>query len=231
MTELLSNPWYLAIVPACALVGAIVVSKVLNISQLASLFGAFAPLGLPYADLSVSTQSVMSKPPVQVLGGWGIMLALALAWVVMRALLRAVKGPMGLVRVAYSLLLAAAGGVVLLLVFDPSTLQTIAPAWRESFGGILLATMVASLGLTLIRVFRSAAFLVLCSAATAILASQVLFEKMPYDLERDDLRKIQQAIPDSLPKGLVETGLDTWVRVAASSRGVFRSTPSADIES
>lgn len=231
MTEFLSHPAYLAIVPACALVGAIIVSKVLNISQLASLLGAFAPLGLPYADLSVSSQSLLSKPPVQVLGGWGIMLALALVWVVMRALLRAVRGPMGLFRVAYSLLLAAAGGVVLLLIVDPKTLHTIAPAWRESFGGILLGTMVASIGLTLMRVFRSAAFLVVCSAATAILASQVFFEKMPYDLERDDLQKLEQALPASLTKGLVESGLDGLVRVGTSYRAVVNSSGSADIES
>lgn len=231
MTEFFSHPWYLAIVPACALVGAIVVSKVLNISQLASLFGALAPLGLPYADISLSSQSLISKPPVQVLGGWGIMLVLALVWVVMRALLRAVKGPMGLLRVVYSLLLTAAGGVVLLLVLDPKTLQTLAPAWRESFGGILLTTMVVSLGLTLIRVFRSAAFLVVCSAATAVLASQVLFEKMPYDLERDDLQKIQNALPASLPQGLVEHGFDGLVKASSSSRSVLRSSDSVDIES
>jgi len=231
MTEFFTHPWYLAIVPACALVGAIVVSKVLNISQLASLFGAFAPLGLPYADISLSSQSLLSKPPVQVLGGWGMMLALAIVWVVMRAILRAVKGPMGLIRVAYSLLLAAAGGVVLLLIVDPKTLHTIAPAWRESFGGILLATMVASLGLTLIRVFRSAAFLVVCSAATAILASQVLFEKMPYDLKRDDIQKIQNALPASLPRGLVESGFDVLVHASSSSRAVFRSSDSVDLES
>lgn len=231
MTESFFYPWYLAIVPACALVGAIVVSKVLNISQLASLFGAFAPLGLPYADLSLSSQSLISKPPVQVLGGWGIMLVLALVWVVMRTLLRAVKGPMGLVRVAYSLLLAAAGAVVLLLVFDPKTLHSIAPTWRESFGGILLVTMVVSLGITLIRVFRSAAFLVVCSAATVILASQVLFEKMPYDLERDDLQKIHKSLPASLPLGLVEHGFDRLLNASSSSRSVLRSSDSVDIES
>ena len=98
MTELLSLPWYITVVPVCAIIGAIAVSKALNISQLASFVGAALPLGLPYADLSVSSHSLLSKPPVQILGGWGMMLALALSWVVMRALLRAVKGPVGLVR-------------------------------------------------------------------------------------------------------------------------------------
>jgi hypothetical protein len=224
MTELLSLPWYITVVPVCAIVGAIAVSKALNISQLASLVGATLPLGLPYADISVSSHSLLSKPPVQILGGWGMMLALALSWVVMRALLRAVKGPAGLVRAVYSLLLGVAGLVVVLLLADPRLLHTYVPDWRGSFGA-------ASVALTIIRIFKSAAFLVVCSVATLILASQIFFEKMPYDLEREDIHKIERSLPASLPKGIVESGFEGLLKAGASTRSALRSVDSDDRES
>jgi hypothetical protein len=231
MTEFLSLPWYLTVVPVCAVLGAVAVSKALNISQIASFVGAVLPLGIPYAELTVPSQSLLSKPPVQVLGGWGIFLALALTWVVLRAFLRVVKGPMGLLRVIYSLLLGTAGLVVVLLVADPKMLHTYAPTWRESVGGILLSTLIASLGLTLIKVFKSAAFLVVCSIATVILASQVFFAKMPYDLERDDIQKIEKALPDSLPKGLVEQGVEGLLKASTSTRSALRQRDPEDLES
>ncbi len=231
MTELLSLPWYVTVAPMCAIVGAIAVSKVLNISQLASFVGAALPLGLPHADLTVSSQSLLSKAPVQVFGGWGMMLGIALAWVLLRAVLRAVKGPVGLLRMTYSCLLVTAGLVVVLLVADPKLLHSYAPHWRESVGGILLATMIASVGFTLIRVFKSAAFLVVCSIATVILASQVFFEKMPYDLEKGDIQKIEKALPTSLPKGLVESGVEGLIKATSSTRSALRPAVSQDIES
>jgi hypothetical protein len=231
MSDFLTLPWYLTAAPICAAIGAIIVSKVLNISQIASFLGAFLPFGLPYADLSVPSRSLLSKPPVQILGGWGMMLAVALVWVLGRALLRAVKGPVGLLRAIYSVLLGVAGFVVVLLIADPKMLNTHAPTWRESFGGVLLTTMVFSVAITLVRVFKTAAFLVLCSVATAILASQVFFEKMPYDLEKADIQKIENALPDSLPKGLIESGLEGFMKVSATSRSSLQSTTSEDIES
>lgn len=231
MTEFLSLPWYITVVPVCAIIGAIAVSKVLNISQLASFFGAALPLGLPYADLSVSSHSLLSKPPVQILGGWGIMLGLAIAWVLFRAILRALKGPAGLFRAIYSLLLGTAGLVVVLLIADPKTLHDVAPTWRESVGGILLTTMIASVGLTLIRVFKSAAFLMVCSVATVILATQVFFAKMPYDLEKDDIKKIERALPATLPNGLVESGMEGLLKASATTRSALSVTASEDVES
>jgi hypothetical protein len=137
----------------------------------------------------------------------------------------------GLLRAIYSVLLGVAGFVVVLLIADPKMLNTHAPTWRESFGGVLLTTMVFSVAITLVRVFKTAAFLVLCSVATAILASQVFFEKMPYDLEKADIQKIENALPDSLPKGLIESGLEGFMKVSATSRSSLQSTTSEDIES
>ena len=231
MTELLSLPWYLTVAPVCAIVGAIAVSKALNISQLASFVGAALPLGWPHADLSVSSQSLLSRAPVQIVGGWGMMLGLAVTWVLMRSLLRAVKGPVGLLRAAYSLLLGTAGLVVVLLLADPKMLHTYAPQWRESVGLLLLATTMASVALTMIRLFKSAATLVLGSVATVILASQVFFEKMPYDLEKSDIQKIKKSLPASLPKGLVETGFEGLIKASASTRSALQTAASDDIES
>jgi hypothetical protein len=121
--------------------------------------------------------------------------------------------------------------VVVLLVADPRLLHTYVPNWRDSFGGVLLGTMAASVGLTMIRIFKSAALLVLCSVATLILASQIFFEKMPYDLERGDIQKIEKALPANLPKGIVESGVEGLLKASASTRSALRSVDSDDRES
>ena len=228
MTQLLSLPWYLYVVPVCAVVAAIVVSKLLKISQLASFLGAFAPLGLPYTDLSIASQS---KPHMQVLSGWGTMLACAVGWVLLRWVVRTSRGPLGLLRLAYTALLSAAAVVVVLLVSNPEILSTYAPTWRESAGGVLLGATLLGVVLTCIRLFKSAAFLVLCSVASIILASQVFFSKMPYDLGRDEISKIENALPGSLPKGLVETGVERLVRATSSTRAILQSPSADDVES
>jgi hypothetical protein len=236
MSQLLSLPWYLYVVPVCAVVAAVVVSRLLKISQLASLIGTFLPLGLPYTQLSLASesfgpQSSLSKPHMQILSGWGVMLACGVGWVLLRAIVRTSRGPLGLLRLGYSALLTAAVVVVVLLISKPEILSTYAPAWRESAGGFLLGATLLGVVLAFIRLFKSAAFLVLCSVASVILASQVFFSKMPYDLGRDEISKIEKVLPDSLPKGFVGTGVERLVRATSSTRSVLQSASSDDVDS
>jgi hypothetical protein len=91
--------------------------------------------------------------------------------------------------------------------------------------------MMASVCLTLIRVFKSAAFLVVCSVGTVILASQVFFAKMPFELEKSDIRKIEKALPATLPKGLVESGVEGLLKASATTRSALSARVSEDVES
>ena len=231
MTELLSLPWYIYVVPVCAVVAAVSVSKLFNISRLVSFIGAFAPLALPYSEISVSQASVFAKPHMQVLGGWGAMLAGAAVWVVLRAILKSTRGPLGLFRLAFSVLLFAAGLVVVLLITNPEALTTYVPKWRESAGTALLSATVVGMGLYFIRLFKSAALLVLCSAASIILASQVFFAKMPYELGDDELSRIEKVLPSSVPKEIVESGVKSLVKASSSTRKILRTASSDDVES
>jgi len=231
MSQLLTLPWYLYVVPVCAVIAAVVISKLLKISQLASFIGALAPLGLPYADLSSVGHSPLGKPHLQVLSGWGVMLACGVGWVLLRALLRTSRGPLGLLRLGYSVLLSASGVVVVLLIIKPEILSTYAPAWRESAGGLLLGATLLGVVFACIRLFKSAAFLVLCSVASIILACQVFFSKMPYDLGKEEITKIEKVLPDSLPRGLVGTGVERLVRATSSTRAVLQSASTDDVES
>lgn len=231
MTELLSLPWYTYVVPVCAVVAAFSVSKLFKIPQLASFVGAFAPLALPYSEVSVAPNSLFAKPYMQVAGGWGAMLAAACIWVVLRVLLRSTRGPLGLFRLAFSALLLVAAIVVALLVTQPEVLATYAPKWRESAGWLLLSVTVIGTVLYFIRLFKSAALLVLCSVASIILASQVFFAKMPYELGDDELSRIEKVLPRSVPKEFVETGVKSLVKASSSTRKALRTASSDDIES
>lgn len=231
MTELLSLPWYLYVVPLCAIVVALSVSKLLKISQLASFLGAFAPLALPYSELQVQPASLFSKPYMQVLGGWGAMLAFALSWVLLRMLVRLACGPVGLIRLIFSTLLLTSGIVVALLVVNPEVLATYAPSWRESAGGLLLSVAVLGVGMYFLRLFKTAALLGGCLVMAVVLGSQVAFSKMPYDLGDAEFEKIERSLPASLPRGIVESGVRHMVKASALARDGLRAATPQDLES
>lgn len=231
MTELLPVPWYLCAVPVCAIFAAVTVSKLLNISRMVSFLGAFAPLALPYSELQVQPSSLFSKPYMQVVGGWGAMLTAALVWVLFRTLVKATRGPVGLIRTIFSTLLLASGVVVALLIVNPEALTTYAPSWRESAGGLLLTVSVLGIGIYFVRLFKTAALLGVCVLSAVVLGSQVAFSKMPYELGDEECERIEQALPVGLPKGIVETGVRRVVKASASARDALRSATSHDIKS
>jgi hypothetical protein len=231
MTQLLSLPWYLYVVPVCVVAATYSFSKLLKISRISSFLGACAPLALPYSELQVQPQSLFSKPYMQVLGGWGALFAIALSLFILRIAVRATRGPLGLIRALFSLLLCAAGAVVVMLLASPELLSTYAPAWRESAGGLLLSVAVIGIGIYCIRLFKTAALLGLCIVSAVVLGSQVAFSKMPYDLGDEECTKIEKALPSSMPKGFVESGVRGLAKVTSSTRDALRAATSHDIES
>jgi hypothetical protein len=152
-------------------------------------------------------------------------------WVLLRALIRTSPGPLGLLRLAFTVSLHVSAIVVLLLIGKPEILAMYAPAWRESAGGVLLGTTLLGVVLAFVRLFKSAALLVLCSVASLVLASQVFFSKMPYDLGKKEISQIERVLPDSLPKGVVGTGVERLARATTSTRSILRSSSSEDSES
>jgi hypothetical protein len=231
MTQLSSLPWYLYLVPVCVVAATVAVSKLLNISRIVSFVGACAPLALPYSELQIQPQSLFSKPYMQVVGGWGALIACALSWFILRVIVRASRGPLGLLRALFSVLLFAAGAVVVLLIASPELLSAYAPTWRESAGGLLLSVAVIGVGVYFIRLFKTAALLGLCIVSVLVLGSQVAFSKMPYDLGDEECTKIERALPASLPKGVVESGVRRLVKVTSSTRDALRAATSHDIGS
>lgn len=190
MTELLSLPWYVYVVPCCAIAVSVFVSKLLKISQFVALLGAFAPLGLPYSEVPFLPQLAIVKPAYQIVGGWGVLFFAAIGWVLVRAVVRGAAGPFGIFRFAYMLLLVSALGVVGLLIGNPTLLNEHAPGWRGAAGIVLLCATTLSMSLAFVRVFKTAALLALWSFASLVLASEIFFQKMPQELVKDDLRQI-----------------------------------------
>ncbi len=231
MTQLLSLPWYLYLVPVCVVAATFAVSKLLKISRMVSFVGACAPLALPYSELQMEPQSLFAQPYMQVLGGWGALIAVALCWVVLRAIVSTTRGPLGLIRALFTVLLCAAGAVVVLLIASPELLSEYVPTWRESAGGWLLGVSVIGIGVYFVRLFKTAALLGACIVSALILGSQVAFSKMPYDLGEEECTKIERALPASLPKGIVESGVRRLVKVTSSTRDALRAASSHDIDS
>lgn len=231
MAQLLSLPWYLYVAPVCVVAATYTVSKLLNVSRLTSFVGACAPLALPYSELQVEPQSLFAKPYMQLFGGWGALIALALSWFLLRVVMKATRGPLGLIRALFSLLLFAAAAVVVTLLVNPEALSTYAPAWRESAGSLLLGVAVLGIGVYFVRLFKTAALLGVCVVSALVLGSQVAFSKMPYELGDEECSRIARALPAGVPKGVVESGVRRLAKVTSSTRDALRATTTRDIDS
>jgi hypothetical protein len=194
MTELLSLPWYVYVVPCCAIAISIFVSKLLRISQFVALLGACAPLSLPYTEVPLLPQFALLKPAYQIVGAWGVLFAAALGWVLVRAVVRGAAGPFGIFRFGYMLVLCSALGVVGLLIGNPALLNEHAPGWRGAGGLVLLCATTLSMSIAFVRVFKTAALLALWSFASLVLASEIFFQKMPQELVKDDLLRIEDQV-------------------------------------
>lgn len=231
MTEILSLPWYMYAVPSGAIVGAISVSKLLRISRFASLVGAIAPLALPYADLPQSSKLAMLKPHYQVLGAWGMLLVAAVGLVMIRSLYGAIRKRLGVVRALYSGLLLAALVVIALLFAKPEALHEYAPDWRHHLGGVLLGATLIGVGVASANMIKSATSLVVWSLASLILASQIFFLKMPYEVEHADLVKIKGVLPIGIPERLMPSGMERLLKATTSKASELRASSSDEVES
>jgi hypothetical protein len=204
MTELSNLPSYFIAAIGLALVGSYVVSKILRLSLFLSLLGGVAPLGLPFSDLSFLPQVAALKPYVQVAGAWGLLLCAAVGWVLVRGVVKSGAGPLGLLRVMYMVVLCAALAVVGALIAKPDLLDVHAPGWRGAGGLVLLCATLLSMSMAFVRIFKTAALLVLWSFASLVLASEIFFQKMPSELVRDDLRKIESSVESDLIRAAVK---------------------------
>lgn len=203
MSELLSLPWYVYVVPCCAIALSVFVSRLLRISQFVALLGAGAPLGLPYTELPIVPQLALLKPAYQIVGAWGVLFSLALGWVLVRSVVRGAAGPFGIFRFGYMILLVSALGVVALLIGNPALLNEHAPGWRGAGGLVLLCATTLSMSVAFVRIFKTAALLALWSFASLVLASEIFFQKMPQELVRDDLHQIENHVKAPVMKAAI----------------------------
>jgi hypothetical protein len=60
------------------------------------------------------------------------------------------------------------------------------------------------MSMAFVRVFKTAALLVLWSFASLVLASEIFFQKMPSELVREDLRKIESSVESDLIRAAVK---------------------------
>ena len=204
MTELLNLPSYSIAAVALALAGSYVVSKILRLSLMVSLLGGLAPLALPHADLSFAPRIAALAPLAQIAGGWAMVVCVALGWVLLRGVVKTGAGPLGFLRLLYFCVLCVALTVVAALFAKPELLATHAPGWRSTGGVVLLCATLLSMSLAFVRIFRTAALLALWSFASLVLASEIFLQKMPSEIARDDLRRIESSVENDLIKAAVK---------------------------
>lgn len=200
MTELSSLPGYLVFTPIAVIGASFLLSRFLRLSALATMVGVGAPLGMPHLDTASLPLLKDLTAGEQIMAGWGLFFAAALFWVITREILRSAAGPFGLVRLVYGGLLVVALLVVGLLLFNPTLLMSYAPGWKDLGGWVLLTASLLGVVFACVRLLRSASALLVWSFASVVLASEILFGKLPHDLGPEEWRHIER-IQDRVAQG------------------------------
>jgi hypothetical protein len=197
-------PTYTVVTPVALLIGAYFVSKLLRISFVATLLAGVLPLALPFLPLPLSETFIHTKPEYIIACGWLVLLCAAVGWVLVRPLISGALASVGIVKLAYFSLLLVALAVTGLLIADPALLQEYAPGWRGTMGLVLLCASVLSMSIALARVVKAAALFAVWACVSLVLASELFLGKLPQDVLREDLRKVQSLLPESLVQGVME---------------------------
>jgi hypothetical protein len=197
-------PTYTVVTPVALVVGAYLVSKVLRISFVATLLGGVLPLALPFVPLPLSETFITTKPENIIASGWLVLLCMAVGWVLVRPLVSGALASVGVVKLAYFSLLLVSLAVTGLLIADPALLQQYAPGWRGTMGLVLLCASVLSMSIALARVVKAAALFAVWACVSLVLASELFLGKLPQDILREDLRKVQSLLPESVVQGVLE---------------------------
>jgi hypothetical protein len=115
-------------------------------------------------------------------------------------------------------MLAAAAGVAALLIVNPVLLSEHLPHWRGTAGVVLLTASCVGMSAAFARVLRAAVFLGVWSFVSLTLASELVFHKLPYHLNSDDLLEIRGYLPAELADGAGEA-LRSIARVGSTVLG------------
>jgi len=204
MTAALSQSWLTLALPVVLVLGALLISKCLKVSLIGTLVAGLVPLGLPFIELPFSQELTHRNPHYLIGAGWLLLLSLAVGWIVVRPLASAAVQSFGVVKCAYVLALGGALLVVGLLLANPALLNTYVPGWRGTAGLVLLCASLLSMSMAMVRFFRAAVFLAVWSMVSLVLASEIFLGKLPQEVIREDIKRIEEVFPSSKFNALLE---------------------------
>jgi hypothetical protein len=217
MTQIVALQGFAVGLPLAVLFGSLVVSRLFKLSVIGTLLAASAPLALPFIKLPFVKEITHGHPEYVIGGAWAVMLSAALGWVVVRPIVSGAAKSVGVLRLGYLLVLGGALVVTTLLLVNPQVLVEHAPGWRGSGGFVLLSASLLSMSMSLARVLRAALFFVMWSFVSIVLASEVFLHKLPQEVVREDLKRLEAVVP----KEAIERAIER-LQVAATSNSSTR---------
>jgi hypothetical protein len=105
---------------------------------------------------------------------------------------------LGIFKLGYLALLGAALFVAGLLVLNPEPLARNFPGWKGSAGLVLLAASCIGVSKALWGMIRATVLVGVWGAVSLVLASSIFLDKLPQNISRGDLAKLQGAISSEL---------------------------------
>ncbi len=204
MTQIVAFPGFAVGLPLAVLFGSLVVSRLLKISTVGTIVAASAPLALPFVKLPFVKEITHGHPEYLIGGAWAVLLSAAIGWVLVRPIVTGAAKGVGVLRLGYLAVLAAALLVTTLLLVNPGALAQHAPGWRGSAGFVLLSASLLSMSMSLARVLRAALFFVMWSFVSIVLASEVFLHKLPQEVVREDLKRLEEVVPKEAIERAIE---------------------------
>jgi hypothetical protein len=214
-------------VPLAVVFGSLLLGSILRISPIFSVLGALIPIALPHMDLPFVHELARGHPEYLVIGGWIALLVSALGWAAFRPVVVGSAGHVSFTRLFYRSVLFAALLVVALLVFNPGMLAAYAPEWRGTMGGVLLTAALVCMSTAFARMLKAGFVLAVWAVVTSVLASELLWQKLPHTVTRGDLGRLPEILTSGSGRAVLSV-FGRWAPMGAQTVGRAIGVPHID---
>jgi len=93
-------------------------------------------------------------------------------------------------------------------------LAAYAPEWRGTLGGVLLAAALVCMSTAFARMLKAGFVLAVWAAVTSVLASELLWQKLPHTVTRRDLGRLPEILTSSSSGGVL-SAFGRWAPLGA----------------
>lgn len=196
---------YQLLLPLLHFVAAWIISRLFRLPFWFCVLGGTVPAALVYLEFPFTSAFRAENPLALVIGGWVLLVVLALVRLIAVGLIRMLSISSGTVGTLFSVLLMICLGVSTILLVQPNWVRGIAPSWESGFVFFLFGIAFVGLAVACFRFLRVGIVIVLWAFGVFVLGSEAFLGSIPNNYLSEKLRVSSSFIPESVMGKFVDS--------------------------